>query len=62
MAVTTAFCNQAKLDILNGVHLAAHTYKIAIIRTGHAGTYGKNTLAVGTPGTGDPTTSNLGTD
>jgi hypothetical protein len=62
MAITTATCNQAKLDFINGVHLAAHVYKIAIIKTGHSGTYGKGTLAVGTPGTGAPTTSNLGTD
>lgn len=62
MAVTTAWTNQCKLDFINGVHLAAHVYKIAVIKTGHAGTYGKNTLAVGTPGSGAPTTSNLGTD
>jgi hypothetical protein len=62
MAVTTAFCNQAKLDFLNGVHTAAHTYKLALIKTGHAGTYGKATTGAGTPGTGAPTVANLGTD
>jgi hypothetical protein len=62
MAITTAMCNKAKTDMIDGVHLAAHTYKLALIKTGHTGTYNKATLAAGTPGTGSPTTSNLGTD
>jgi hypothetical protein len=62
MAITTAFCNQAKLDFINGVHQTGHTYKVALIKTGHSGTYSKATVAAGTPGTGAPTTSNLGTD
>ncbi len=62
MAITTATCNQAKVDLLNGVHLSAHTYKIALIKTGHSGTYGKATTGAGTPGTGAPSVSNLGTD
>jgi hypothetical protein len=62
MAITTAWTNQCKLDFINGVHLAAHVYKIAVIKTGHSGTYNKATLAAGTPGTGAPSTSNLGTD
>ena len=62
MAVTTAWTNQCKQDFINGVHLSAHVYEIALIKTGHSGTYNKATLAAGTPGTGAPTTSNLGTD
>jgi hypothetical protein len=62
MAITTAWTNQCKLDFINGIHLAAHVYKIALIKTGHAGTYSKATLQAGTPGSGAPTTSNLGTD
>ena len=63
MAVTTAMTNVAKQDFLKGIHiLASHTYKLALIKTGHSGTYNKATLAAGTPGTGSPTTSNLGTD
>lgn len=62
MAITTAFTLSAKQEILNGIHLSAHTYKIALIKTGHSGTYNKNTTGAGTPGTGSPTTSNLGTD
>jgi hypothetical protein len=46
---------------LNGIHTSAHTYKIALIKTGHSGTYSKATTAFGTS-TGAPTTSNLGTD
>ena len=61
MAITTATPNSAKQEFLNGVHLAANTYKLALIKTGHSGTYNKNTLAFGTS-TGSPTTSNLGTD
>jgi hypothetical protein len=62
MAITTAMTNSAKTEILNGIHLAAHVYKLALIKTGHAGTYSKATTAAGTPGTGAPTASNLGTD
>ena len=61
MAITTAFCNQAKVDMINGVHLASNTYKLALIKTGHSGTYSKATTAFGTS-SGAPTTSNLGTD
>jgi hypothetical protein len=62
MAITTATCNSAKVEFINGVHLAAHVYKMALIKTGHSGTYSKSTTAAGTPGTGAPSTSNLGTD
>jgi hypothetical protein len=62
MAITTALTNSAKQEFLNGVHLAANVYKLALIKTGHSGTYSKATLAAGTPGSGAPTTSNLGTD
>jgi len=62
MAITTATTNSAKQEFLNGIHLAANTYKIALIKTGHSGTYNKSTTGAGTPGTGAPTTANLGTD
>lgn len=62
MAITTAITNSAKQEFLQGIHLAADTYKILLIKTGAAGTYDKNTTNAGTPGTGAPSTSNLGTD
>ena len=30
MAIETALCNSYKLEILSGIHLASHTYKIAL--------------------------------
>lgn len=62
MPITTAITNSAKLEFLQGIHLAADVYKIALIKTGATGTYDKNTTNVGTPGTGAPSTANLGTD
>jgi hypothetical protein len=62
MAITTAWTNQCKQDFINGIHTAAHVYKIALIKTGHSGTYGAGTQQAGTPGTGAPTVTNLGTD
>ena len=62
MAITTAVCNSFKTEILNGIHTSAHTYKLALIKTGHSGTYSKATTAAGTPGSGAPSASNLGTD
>lgn len=43
MAITTAVCNSAKKEFLEGVHLAADVYKIALIKASHAGTFNKNT-------------------
>lgn len=62
MAITAAVPNQAKLDFLQGVHASADVYKAVAIKTGHAGTYDKNTVAAGTPGAGAPTVNNVGTD
>jgi hypothetical protein len=63
MAITSAICNSFKQEVLAMTpHTAADTYKIALIKNGHSGTYGAGTLNAGTPGTGAPTTSNLGTD
>lgn len=62
MTITTAICTSFKQEVLAGVHEAADTYKIALIKVGHAGTYGAGVTNVGTPGSGSPTTSNLGTD
>lgn len=64
MAITTAQAASYRLQSIDGsgTHLAADVYKIALIKVGHAGTYGAGTTNAGTPGTGAPTTANLGTD
>ena len=63
MAITTAFANSFKAELMAMTpHTAADTYKLVLIKTGHTGTYNKSTTAVGTPGTGTPSASNLGTD
>lgn len=62
MALTTCMVNTAKAKFLAGVFLASDTYKMALVKVGHAGTYDTLVTAAGTPGTGAPTTSNLGTD
>lgn len=62
MAITTAIANSAKLEFLQGIHLAADTYKILLLKAGAAGTWDKTATNVGTPGTGAPSTANVGTD
>lgn len=43
MAVTTAVCNSFKLEALRGVHSDTDTYRIALIKSGAAGTFDKTT-------------------
>lgn len=65
MAITTAMCNQFKADLLAmTVHAASNTYKLALIKSGHSGTYNASTIGAGATvdGTGTPSTSLLGTD
>ena len=62
MALTTVMPTSAKLAFLRGEHGSGDTYKMALVKVGHTGTYDKLVTAAGTPGTGSPTTSNLGTD
>lgn len=54
--------NTAKAKFLAGINLAANTYKMALVKVGHSGTYDTLVVEAGTPGTGAPTTTNLGTD
>lgn len=61
MALTTTIPVSAKADML-ARFLATRTMKMLLIKSGHAGTYDNTTTAVGTPGTGSPTSSNVGTD
>lgn len=67
MAVTTEVCNQFKADLLGmATHAAGNTYKLILIKNGHAGTYGAGTIGVGASaavdGTGTPSTTLIGTD
>ena len=62
MALTTCMPFRAKVNFLSGAHAAADTYKMALVKLAHAGTYNNTFDGVGTPGTGSPTVTNLGTD
>ena len=62
MALTTCMVNSAKSYFLRGTFLESDTYKMALVKSGHAGTYDTLVTGAGTPGTGAPTTANLGTD
>lgn len=62
MALTTVMPLKAKENFLAGVNLAGNTYKLALVKVGHTGTYDKTFQAVGTPGAGTPSATNLGTD
>jgi hypothetical protein len=63
MAITTAVCNSFKTELLAMTpHAAGNTYKLVLIKTGHSGTYNKSCTSAGVPGTGAPSTSNVGTD
>ena len=62
MALTTVMPTSSKLAFLRGEHAAADAYKMALVKVGHSGTYDKTFAAVGTPGTGTPSSTNLGTD
>jgi hypothetical protein len=59
---TTAICNSYKQEILQGVHLAADTYKIALIKVAPSTTFGASTTNAGTPGTSASSQANIGTD
>lgn len=62
MALTTSMANSYKQELFSGTHLAADVYKLVLIKVGHTGVYNASSLNGGTPGTGSPTTSNIGTD
>jgi hypothetical protein len=51
VAITTAITNSAKQEFLQGIHLAADVYKIALIKAGAVGTFDKNTTNYSALGT-----------
>lgn len=63
---TTTQTDQFKIDVYNGAHSfkasGGLTYKMLLIKSGATGAYDKTLTNVGTPGTGSPSTSNVGTD
>ena len=62
MSVTTATCNQAKKDLFDGVHDSGDAYKCLLLKVGQTWAFDKNQTGVGTPGSGSPSNSNVGTD
>ena len=56
VTITTQMCDVAKVAFLRGEHLAADTYKMALIDVTGTGTYGLLTTAYGTSA-GAPTVS-----
>lgn len=63
---TTIQTDQFKIDLYNGGHnfttSTGLTYKMLLIKVSPSGAYDKTLTNVGTPGSGTPTTSNVGTD
>lgn len=63
MTITTAMADSFKAELAAMTpHTPADVYRYVLIKTGHTGVYSRLTTNVGTPGTGAPSTSNLGTD
>lgn len=63
MSLTTCVSPAFKAAVLAMTpHIAGDTYKMVLIKVGHSGTYNSTLTAGGTPGTGTPSTSNIGTD
>jgi hypothetical protein len=63
---TTTLTDKFKTDSLNGIHNFAGAspkiYKMLLIKSGAAGAYDKTLQNVGTPGSGLPGPTNVGTD
>lgn len=62
---TTTVTNDFRRSLLEGGHnfkVAGLAYKILLIKTTATGAYDQTLSNVGTPGSGSPSTSNVGTD
>ena len=63
---TTAQSDTFKVDLYNGGHnfkaSGGLTYKLLLIKASPTGTYDQTLANVGTPGSGTPSTTNVGTD
>lgn len=65
-ASTSATTDQFRVDLFNGAHnflaFGGIAYKALLIKASPTGAYDKTLANVGTPGSGSPTTTNVGTD
>jgi len=64
ITITSAVCASYKSEVLQGTHASGDTYKLLLLKSSASGS-GNYTYAftnVGTPGTGTPSNSNVGTD
>lgn len=63
---STQLSEKFKTDVLNGAvnfaGVSPKTYKMLLIKPGATGVYDQTLLNVGTPGTGTPSPTNVGTD
>lgn len=62
MAITTSVANTYKQECQDGVHVSTDVFKMLLLKAGAAGTWDKTATNVGTPGSGAPSTANVGTD
>ena len=62
MSATAYIATTYKKEILQGIHLSSDTYKFLLVKPSPSGTYDATLTNVGTPGSGSPSTSNVGTD
>jgi len=60
--MTSAIATSYKVEAFKGVHLDTDTYKILLIKPSPTGAYNAGNTNVGTPGSGSPSSSNVGTD
>ena len=57
-SIATSF----KTEMLAGTHVAADIYKMLLVKPSPGGTYDATLANIGTPGSGAPSTTNIGTD
>lgn len=63
MTISSALANTFKKELLEAKHdFLTHVIKYVLIKNTHAGTYDKTQTNAGTPGTGTPSSSQVGTD
>ena len=63
MTISAALANSFKKELLEGKHdFLTAVIKYVLLKNTHAGTYDKTQTNAGTPGTGTPSSSQVGTD
>lgn len=65
-SITTNMCSSFKQELMEAVHnfssSGGNTFKVLLLSGSEAGTYDSTVTNVGTPGSGTPSSSNVGTD